>query len=311
MDDSPALSVSQEAPGVVDTGEESFSVDSTPAPVQGKTGESEEKPGEEKPGEEKPGEKPAQETAPALEEGGEKEEPAAEELPAEELPKGVKKRLATVTRKRHEAERETMAVRAENRELLTRLEKLEHPGTEPGQEPQIDDFDTEEEYLEAVGEYKADLKVAERDIAQREAWEKEAQGKQEEDAQVRQENFQTKLKEGIEKHEDFEDVIEDLNITGDMIHILESLPNISDVVYELGNNPKAVADLVEMPFLQAAYRMKAISDGLAKKKTTKAPAPIVPVSTTGGLMKGLEQMSQAEYNLYMDKRDSERKGIHV
>ena len=298
----PLESVSQEIAGVIDTGEESFSVDSTPAPVQGKTEESEEKPGEEK---------PAQETAPALEEGGEKEELAAEELPAEELPKGVKKRLATVTRKRHEAERETMVVRAENRELLTRLKKLEHPGTEPGQEPQIDDFDTEEEYLEAVSEHKADLKVAERDAVQREEWEKEAQGKQEEDAQVRQDNFQAKLKEGIEKHEDFEEVIEDLNITGDMIHILESLPNISDVVYELGNNPKAVADLVEMPFLQAAYRMKAISDGLAKKKTTKAPAPIVPVSTTGGLMKGLENMSQAEYNLYMDKRDKERKGMHV
>ena len=106
----------------------------------------------------------------------------------------------------------------------------------------------------------------------------------------------------------FEEVIEDLNITGDMINILESLPNIPEVVYELGKNQEAVSDLVEMPFLQAAYRMKTISDELIKKKATKAPAPINPVTSSGGAIKSLEKMSMSEYSAYMDKRDKERKG---
>lgn len=296
----PAESVSQEIAGVIDTGAESFAVDNTPAPVEGKTGDlsAKEKPGE-KPGE-TPEKKPGEETP-----GKTPESPTGDE----DLPRGIKKRLATITRKRHDAERETATIRAENETLQAKINAFEHPKSEAGAEPQIDDFDTEEEYLEAVSEYKADQKVAQRDADQKTEQAEKIRKGQETEAQARQETFKDELRKGVEKYEDFEEVIEDLNITGDMIHILESFSNIPEVVYELGGKPEMVAELIEMPFLQAAYRMKEISDGLTRKKTTKAPDPITPVSTTGGLMKGLEQMTQAEYNAHMDKRDRERKGL--
>jgi hypothetical protein len=298
----PSESTSQQLAGIVDTGEESFSVESAPVPIDGKTGETptEETPGEkpeEKPGE-KPEEKPSGETP--------TEKPGAEE----DLPKGVQKRLATMTRKRRDAERETATTRAENQELLSRIEALEHPELKPGEEPKVDDYDTEEEYLEAVSEYRADQKFAKREADQKAEAEEEIREGQETEAQARQEVLIGKLQKGVEKYEDFEDVVEDLNITGDMIQILESFPNIPDVVYALGNDPEIVAKLVDMPFLQAAYTMKEISDGLAKKKSTKAPDPIKPVTTTGGTIKSLESMSQKEYNEYRDKQDQEKRGMH-
>ena len=311
----PAESASQELRGIVDDGGESFAVDGivekaeekeekeTPAAEEKPT---EEKPGEEKPTEEKPGEKKLTEEKPGKEASDEK--PPAEPVD-EELPKGIKKRLATITRKRHDAERDAEATRAENAELRTKLDALEHPGSETeGEEPQIDNFDTEEEYLEAVTDWKADQKIAEREAAWEAEQEEKVREEQEATAQERQGAFKSELEKGVEKYEDFEDVIEDLNITGDMINILESLPNIPDIVYMLGNSPDTVKELVDLPFLQVAYKMKTISDGLAKKKNTKAPAPVKPVGTSGGVIKSLESMSMSEYNAYMDKKDKERKG---
>lgn len=296
MEDGPAISISQEAHGVVDTGADSFSVDTTPAPVEGKA--------EEK-AEEKPEEKPTEELAEKPTEESE-EKPVIDE---EELPKGVKKKLAIYTRKRRDAERETATFRAQNKELHARLEAMEHPKPELGEEPQINTFDTEEEYLEAVGEWRADKKVAERDKAQQAKQDEENREEQEAASQARKEALMASLRKGADKYDDFEDVMDDLNVTWDMVNILESLPNVSDVAYMLGNDPDMVGKLAEMPFLAAAYKMKEMSDNLLKKKTTKAPDPVTPVSTTGGLMKSLESMGQAEYNKVMNTRDKERRGL--
>jgi hypothetical protein len=302
----PAESTSQELRGVVDSGAESFAVDGlveaaetaetkgdeTPAKEEKPAGEKEgkEKPSEEKPGKEKPGE----------------EKPPAEPL-EEELPKGIKKRLATVTRKRHDAERREAATAEKNQKLLDKIKTMEHPG-EAGKEPHLDDFDTEAEYQDAIIEWRTDQKIAERDAAQKVKDEKDLQKEQDAKTEKREENFRAELEKGVEKYEDFEDVIEDLNITGDMIHILESLPNVPEMVYELGSNPETVTEIVDLPFLEAAYRMKEISDGLKGKKATKAPKPIKPVSTTGGVIKSPENMTMKEYTAYRDKQDAEKRG---
>lgn len=314
-DNAPAESTSQEINfGIVDSGEESFAVDNTPKPVEGKTGDQTQEtlPPEEKLDDFSLDAKPEEETGETLPEEKPSDEKPGEKPEADEdedLPKGVKKRLATVTRKRRDAERETATMRAQNQELLARLDFLEHPEARPGEEPLIDDFETEEEYLEAVSDFKAEQKIAKWGEIQREEAAEEVRKGQEVDAQIRQEALRTNLRKGVEKYDDFEEVIEDLNITGDMVGILESLPNIPEVVYTLGKSPETVAALVDLPFLQVAYKMKEISDTLVKKKTTKAPAPVRPVATSGGMIKSLEKMSQAEYNATMNKRDSERRGL--
>ena len=319
----PAESTSQEFRGIVDTGEESFAVDGISEVAETKGDETpaeNEKPGKEPPIEEKPEEKAGKKPEEKAEEKSEEEvEEKSEKKPEEKLPTepsdedipaGVKKRLATITRKRREAERASATLQTQNQELLFRIEALEHPGEKSGKEPQIDEYETEEEYLEAVSDYKADQKIAEREAEAKIKAEGEIREGQEAEAQARQGALMERLQKGVEKYDDFEDVIEDLNITGDMINILESFPNIPDVVYALGNDPEIVAKLVEMPFLQAAYVMKEISDGLTKKKNTKATDAIKPVSTSGGAIKSLEKMSQAEYNAARDKQDAERKGMH-
>ena len=321
----PKKSASQELRGVVDPGSESFAVDGISEIAEIETKEDKTPAKEEKPAGEK------ETTAPASEEGGKKEAEGKEageikegekkevkedeekppaEPSEEDVPAGVKKRLATVTRKRRDAERTAATLQTQNQELLSRIEALEHPESKTGKEPQIDEYETEEEYLEAVSDYKADQKIAERDeAAQVEQEEKDREG-QEAAAEERQTAFKAELEKGIKKFDDFEEVIEDLNITGDMIQILETLPNIPEMVYALGNDSDKVAELVDMPFLQAAYVMKEISNELTKKKSTKAPAPIKPVSTSGGAIKSLESMSQAEYNKYRDKQDQEKRGMY-
>jgi len=165
----PKESASQELRGVVDPGSESFAVDGISEIAEIETKEDKTPAKEEKPA----GEKEA--AAPVSEEGGEKEadekkawevkedeegekkkteEEPKEKPPAEssdeDIPAGVRKRLATMTRKRRDAERTTATLQAANQDLLTRIEALEHPESKPGEEPQIDEYETEEEYLEAV-----------------------------------------------------------------------------------------------------------------------------------------------------------------
>lgn len=315
----PAESTSQELRGIIDSGAESFSVDGlvkAAEVVTKKTKEDELPAAEKKAGEEEGKEKPAGEektTPPGTEEGKEKpgEEEGKEKPPAEplkeEVPEGVKKRLATVTRKRHDAERREATTAEENKKLLDRIKVLEQPG-ESEAEPNIDDFNTEAEYQDAVIEWKTDKKIAARDIAQKAKEKEDFQKEQEAETQKREDNFKTELKKGVEKFEDFEDVVEDLNLTGDMIQILESLPNIPEMVYELGNNQKVVDELVDLPFLEAAYKMKEISNGLKGKKTTKAPAPITPVSTSGGTVKSPENMTMKEYTAFRNKQEAEKRG---
>lgn len=313
MSDSPATSVSQETAAVIDTGAESYSVDATPEIIEGKTGDNPPVTEDKQP--DKQPDKPAEETK---EEGeppdASSEEQKTEEIPAketakEDVPAGVKKRLATVTRKRHDAERAAAAMQAQNAELLARIEALENPeGVKSAAEPSIEDYDTEEDYLDAIADYRADKIVAERDAGKQKEQEEIAQQQQAEAVQAREGAFRDRLKEGTDKYDDFEDIVEDLNVTGDMLQVLESLPNLPDTVYALGKDLANVDKLNKMPFLDMAYKVKDISNKLLEKKTTKAPAPIKPVSTSGASMKTLENMTMEEYTVHMNKRDKERRG---
>lgn len=320
----PGESVTQEAKAVgMDEGAESFAVDKTIAPEEGtqekeetteettpedKSGEAEPKEGDE--GEE--GEKTKAEEGEPGEEGKEKEPAEGEEGEEgeEDLPKGVKKRLATITRKRREAERLAEALEAENEQLKQSLE-LKDTKEEPElnlTEPDIEDFDTIEEYEEAVIDYKADLKFAAKEKKRKEAEAEEAAAQQAEVQRERFERVQRALKKGLEKYEDFEDVMAAVDVTDDMITVMDRLPNTSDVAYYLGKHEDVTDELTEASFVDMTLGLKKISDDLKKKKTTKAPHPIRPVGSSSGGIKTPEQMNMAEYNAWRDKQEKARKG---
>jgi hypothetical protein len=314
----PAVSVSQETPDIViDTGKDSFAVDITPKPVEGKTEEAEasaepEEKAEPKEGEAEP--KEGEEEEPAKTE--EKEEAAAEEKKEEgeeeepSLPKGVQKRIDVITRKRREAERQAEALLKENEELkrLIQTAETEKKISLELEEPDIDKFETEEEYQKAIIDYRVNLVLAKQAEEVRKEQAAAAQREQERIAQKKLEDIQASLSKGYGKYDDFEDAIQDLNVTGDMLYIMDRLPNMADVAYYLGKNPDVTTEIVEMTAYDATFKLKEISDKLKAKKTTKAPAPIKPVTATGGDIKTPEQMSMAEYMKFRDKQEKERRG---
>jgi len=89
---------------------------------------------------------------------------------------------------------------------------------------------------------------------------------------------------------------------------MERLPNLGDVAYELGKKSGLVEDIADMPAIEAALKLKEISDNLKIKKTTSAPIPVRTVRGSGGGIKSLEDMSMPEYIKFRDKQDKERQG---
>jgi hypothetical protein len=314
----PAMSVSQTGPNIViDTGKDSFAVDITPEPVEGKTEEAEAPAEPEEKAEPKEGEAEPKEGEEEPAKTKEKEEAAVEEKKKEEggeeeppLPKGVQKRIDVITRKRREAERQTEALFRENEELkkLIQTAETEKKISLELEEPDIDKFETEEEYQKAIIDYRVNLALAKQAEEVRKEQAVAAQREQERIAQKKLEDIQASLSKGYGKYDDFEEAIKDLNVTSDMLYIMDRLPNMADVAYYLGKNLNMTSEIVDMAAYDAAFKLKEISDTLKSKRTTKAPAPIKPVVATGGDVKTPEQMSMAEYMKYRDKQEKERRG---
>jgi len=286
----PATSTSQQLAGTVDTGEESFSVDFITPIVDDKSGDS----------------APAKEVTPASDEGGEEHD--KDDLSKEDDPAGVTKRIGKLTKARRTAERETVVERekrekaeTELADLRTKHEALEAAASNESEKPDIEDFDTDNEFNEALMDWKLDQrekKVANEPVADPEIKPTQVNKK-----------IQASLKEGAKKYSDFDEVTEGLEIPTETLSVFSNLNNAGDVAYYLGKNPDIADDIAGMDAASAGAELQKISTNLKSKKSTNAPAPINPVTGTSGGIKTLEQMNQGEYNRARTKQEKEGRGI--
>lgn len=104
--------------------------------------------------------------------------------------------------------------------------------------------------------------------------------------------FVEKMETGKEQYEDFDQVVEQLNLPTmpQVIHYANALPNTSDIMYELGKNPSKVASLMNViqytPQL-ASQEFKKLSDSITANKEAvnakkaKEPLSQVEASYTG------------------------------
>ena len=138
------------------------------------------------------------------------------------------------------------------------------------------DFETAQQYAEALAEQKARELLAQREAAKQQAALVEAYQELEETAR--------------DKYADFEQVAYNPNlpVTDVMAQTIQASEIGPDVIYWLGNNPKEAARISRLtPILQAReigkIEAKLTSDPPVRK-TSSAPAPIAPVAarTTGG-----------------------------
>jgi len=192
------------------------------------------------------------------------QEPAPEEqqhtktFSQEELDAIVSKRLAREQRKWE-------------REQAQRLAELQAPKpATPPTDP--NDFETAQQYAEALAEQKAQELLAKREAARQQAEIVEAYKDREEEAR--------------EKYEDFEQVAYNPNlpVTDHMAQAIQSSDIGPEVIYYLGSNPKEAGRISRLPPILQAKEIGKIEANLASnppvKKTSTAPAPLAPVTAT-------------------------------
>lgn len=186
------------------------------------------------------------------------EEQSTKTFTQEELDAAIGKRLAIEQRK---WKREQGKV---NDQLVT--------STVPG-DLKLDDFDSHDDYIEAVALRKAEELVAKREAAKQHSQLTEAYYEREEQAR--------------EKYDDFEQIAYNskLPVTDVMADTIRASEIGPDILYYLGSNPKEATRIHNLaPNLQIKEIGKLeerLSNNPPVKKVSSAPTPITPV-TAGG-----------------------------
>jgi len=169
--------------------------------------------------------------------------------------------------------RDNREMKRENARLMKMLEtQTENVSrmTKADVEPQIEDFETMDAYLNARDTFK-ESKAEKREAPQ-----------EQHDYSARDDLVET----GTDKYDDFEDVVfsQDVRITAgmaDAIFEIDDLNLQADVAYFLGQNPKESAKIAKLSERRqiaeiAKLEMK-VSKAPAKKRASKAPEPIKPI----------------------------------
>ena len=218
--------------------------------------------------------------------------------------------VAELIKTRHERNE----MRNENERLARRVEELEQRGRHPAPEvkepdprPQRSQFVTEDDYQEALTDWKVDQKLAERQQA-------EQQARMQQEQQRITENWQQRVSEAALP--DFDQVVGAAEI--ELPNHLYAAIIESDVgplvAYHLAQNPDDAAALVKMTPTQALRYLGKLEDRLeqdrdaAKKpaadkkgpaptpEKSKAPPPIDPLKNTANpVAKPTEKMTYQEY----------------
>lgn len=181
---------------------------------------------------------------------------------AEEVQQLTQRQLDEIVEKRLSRERRKFA---REREELARAQQ-----NYPLEEPQPDQFKDNQSYLEAVVEFRANLRAEQKVFAK---------------------TLESKKEEAADKYEDYYEVInrEDLTFTASMVEAVIDSPNFADVTYYLANNPDIALRISKLAPIKQAREMALLEEKVkkelknetkserAKVTSSKAPPPIKPV----------------------------------
>lgn len=257
-----------------------------------------EKPAEEqKPSEATPEEKP--ETEPDSDTGEPDEQDDGE--PDEQAKKKGKGGFQRTINKKT---REIYSLRAQITELEARL--AEKPAAQPEQKtaegkPTPDKFETYEEFLEALSDYKVEQRAKQFEQA-------ENQRKANEQQKAQLDTFQERLSEARSRYTDFDEVVgAQIPISQAMQQTILESDKGADLAYWLGSNPEESARIAKLsPFAAAKElgkieaRFEAKPEPKKQAPVSKAPPPITPLASQSpaGSTKSPDEMTLAEYEAW-------------
>jgi hypothetical protein len=211
----------------------------------------------------------------------------------------VQKRIDQVVREREQERREKEA-------LQRRIDELEN-GKRSDKEPAESDFETYDDYLDALDAY--DKQHGEES--------KSSRGEPQSELSDTQKTAMAVIKEAVnsaDKPEDFESVAlnPEVPITGEMLEALAECEDPTKVMYHLGQNKDLAAEIAAGSPAQQARAIAKLDLTVTSKppkptKTTRAPDPISPVGGSDAQEKAPAEMSFAEYEAHMNKRERSRK----
>ena len=173
---------------------------------------------------------------------------------------------------------------AENQELRSRLEAIERgkPESKPVEgKPQVGNFDTYEEFEEAL----IDWKVEQREAA---AKAKAAEEKAKEETRTRVEAWEAKLNASRKVHDDYDEVIEsvDVPLSAALQALIVESEHGAELAYRLAHKPEEIERLSKLSPVSCARELgkleAEITPAKEKPRASAAPAPIKPVGKGSG-----------------------------
>lgn len=212
---------------------------------------------------------------------------------------GYERRIGKLTARTKQLERELQEARNAKREDTP---KSENKGAvSPDAKPAVDDFDTYEDWVEALTDWKADQKIK--------------ASKAETENERAEKDFLKRFNEGKKEFKDWNSLDLDFEISKVMQRAIRDTENPAAIVRYLAQNPEEAEEISELPAGRQALRIGRIeakleggnsSNGDKPRRQSSAPTPITPTKTSGKtLSKGYEDMSYGEF-IAQRKRDEAR-----
>lgn len=284
----------------------------------------------------KPPAKEEEETEEEAKEEEEKQEEKQEAPPAEEkkkpaaAPDPVQKRINKITREKYEALRKAEKLEKRLLELEDKFKSIEFEkerATLANQRPNLEDFESDEAYHEALGRWAAKMEIHESKTPAKE----EKAPAEEEPVNL----VQKAIDIGKETYPDFEELVlrEDLQITPTMLEAAIDSDHAAAIFYHLGQHPELATKIsqlrspasvareigrIELKFIgeevEEVYVQTPDKDSetiekskvKTKQKISTPPPPVKPLSGGGRTSKGLDDMSLEEY---FEARGFDRTGM--
>jgi hypothetical protein len=241
---------------------------------------------------------------------GENEQGAGDDAPAEPAPKKkakVQKRIDKLVKDRAKAETRAERLERENSELKA---KLGDKPESPKEEPQETDFESYDEYLDAIETYEAEAASPEPDPAPKA--DQTATGDEPAFTDSQQEALSAlkAVVDEADKPADFDAVAmaEDVPITAPMIEVLAECDDPAKVMYALGSDKSLAGEIANMSGAKQALAIAKLDMGRAippkPQSSSTAPDPIAPASGVTIPDKAPSEMSFKEFEAHRNKQES-------
>ena len=205
------------------------------------------------------------------EESSPSEETDGEDQPQDKKKKGVESRIDELVRDREEIRRDRdyfrdIALRAAGKDEPAPKEKEAETPPKPTQ----DGYDTYEEYIEALADWKAEQKLGE---TERRLEEKFASKRSNE---TREKDLSEKFDAARKRLPDFDQVLQNTRVT-DEVHALVTGSEIpAEVAYYLGKNPETTKRLNALAPIDAAREIGKIEAKIQARLRDSSPPPRKP-----------------------------------